>query len=50
MNEKYGDAWRKGWKGSEREFYSVRKPIITRIREEAGDDSVEAIAWAMEAE
>ena len=50
MNEKYGDAWRKGWKGSEREFYSVRKTIIIHIREEAGDGSVEAIAWAMEAE
>ena len=50
MNEQYGDAWRKGWKGSEREFYSVRKTIITHVREQAKGEDEQGIAWSIEAE
>ena len=49
MNEHYGDIWRKGWTGAEREFYSVRNRIITYIYKQAEGDSAEAMAWKMEA-
>ena len=49
MNEQYGDAWRKSWKSSEREFYFVRKIIITHVREQVKDEDEQSIAWSIEA-
>ena len=44
INEQYDDTWRKNWKSNKREFYFVRKIIITHVREQIKNENEQNIA------
>lgn len=48
LNTSYGDTWRRGWTGKEKEFYSKRLAIIQYIHKQANGGSAEVYATRLE--